>query len=116
MKSQDIMSENSIKESINQSELTDQIKLLGERIKQTKHNLIHERKMNEMLREENDNLMETNKVLSKHELSTTTSTLPTNARVAENIYENFMINDLKAELLRIKSQINSSQSRAVGHK
>ena len=109
-KSHGFQSEFSSRETISQMELTEQIKFYEEKIKQTKHNLVHERLMNETLREENENLRETNKILNKQDQSTASSSLPMNARVAENIYENYMINDLKTELSRVQEQITRFSS------
>jgi hypothetical protein len=98
-------------DSLKREEMILRIKELEERIKMTKHNVVHERQMNEMLKEENENLRTTNKMLSKQGMNTTSSSLPTDARVTENLYENLMINDLKTELGRTNGQINLLQDR-----
>ncbi|CAI2384649.1 unnamed protein product [Moneuplotes crassus] len=97
--------------SIPQIELSQKLKSLEEEVKRKKRAVLKERQMNSMLKEENKNLSKTNNVLTKKELSTTSSSFTINASVAGNIYENFMIKDLKCDLGRIQGQIDEHNGK-----
>lgn len=92
-------------EGLDSQKLMSQVELLEKRIKETKKNILHERQMNAMLKEENENLRHTNKLLTKDDRHKATKSLPVNSRVTENIYENFMMSDLKSEFERTQGQI-----------
>lgn len=81
---------------------------MEDQIKKKKRAVLKERQLNSTLKEENKSLSTTNKFLNQQDLTTTASSFTINARVAENIYENFIIKDLKADLERIQEQINQS--------
>ena len=53
------------------NEMTEQIKFFEAKIKETKKNLLHEREMNIMLRDENENLRKTNQIIDKGILQST---------------------------------------------
>lgn len=82
------------------------------KIKERKREILHEREMNAMLFEENENLRSTNKVLSKQdEHKGQPNGFSMNARVAANIYENLKMGDLKTEIQRTQGQIHQLQDR-----
>ena len=113
-------------QNLNQGELMDNIRRLEARIRETKRNLLHERELNAMLTEENQNLRLTNNIIDKSILQNikannmtqfignevddnknkNSGALSFNARLTENIYENFMMKDLKTEFQRTQGQIN----------
>ena len=112
---------------INQNEMIEKINELEAKIKETKRNLLHERELNIMLYDENENLRKTNQIIDKgilqniNDINTMTSqggdgedtknkhttSLPLNARLTNNIYENLMMGDLKNEFQRTQGEITS---------
>ncbi|CAI2384736.1 unnamed protein product [Moneuplotes crassus] len=92
-------------------ELLQKLRILEEEIKKKKHAIVEERQRKTALLEENTSLMKTNRFLTQQDLTTTSSSFTINARVAENIYENFMIKDLKDDLERIQIQIDDHNGK-----
>lgn len=66
-KSHDVYLDRDLSESADKPQLIEQIEMLENNIKETKRNILAEREINLMLREENENLRLINKTLSKQE-------------------------------------------------